>query len=92
MSVARIITTKIRASDEAEYRAYLKELGFEKVDLFPSKAHSNLNIYFENPAEVMTYTLRGVEQAFMASRSHIYFYDLDEPFDELGDIFGDEDN
>jgi len=92
MVKASIIRTKIRASDEAEYKAFLKERGFDNVELFPSKKHSNLNIYFEKPAEMMTYTLRGLEQSFMASRSHVYYYDLEDPFDELGDIFGDEDN
>lgn len=92
MTAARIIRTEILNRDEEEFRQYLKDNGFSKVEIFQSKVHSNLNIYFDNPAEVMTYTLRGIEQKFMAKRSHVYYYDLEEPFDDLGDIFGDEDN
>lgn len=89
MPKASIIKTDIYARDELEFRAYLKERGFSNVELFPSKRHNFLNIYFENPAEYMKYTLRGIEQEFMASRSHVYFYDLEDDFD-VGDIFGDE--
>ncbi len=89
---ASIIKTEILASDELEYKAYLKENGFERVEIFASTKHPYLNIYFENPAEYMVYALRGVEQRFMSSRSHVYYYDLEDTFDDLEDIFGDEDH
>lgn len=93
MSRAKIIRTEIRATDLAEFRSFLKERGYneEKVNVFASKAHSFVSLYFENPAEFMTYKLRGLEQRFMADRSHIYFYDLEDNFD-IGDFFDDEDN
>lgn len=89
---ASIIKTEILASDELEYKTFLGENGFQKVELFPSTRHPYLNIYFENPAEYMIYALRGVEQKFMSARSHVYYYDLDDYIDDIGDIFGDEDN
>lgn len=91
MSRASIIRTDIYARDELEFKAYLAERGFVNVELFPSKKHNFLNIFFENPAEYMKYKLRGIEQEFMASRSHVYFYDFEDDFD-VEDIFGDESN
>ena len=83
------IRTDIRVSDETEYKEFLKEKGFDKVEIFPTKANTCLSAYFENPAEFMRYKLRGIEQEFMGLRSNVYFYDLDEPFDDLHDIFDD---
>lgn len=91
MTKASIIKTEILASDELEYRAFLKEHGYTSIELFPSKKHQHLNIYFEKPAEHMTYVLRGLEQKFMSSRSHVYYYDLEDDFD-VGEVFGDENN
>jgi len=87
---ASIIKTEILASDELEYRAFLKDNGFTSAELFASSKHPYLNIYFENPADYMIYALRGLEQRFMSSRSHVYYYDLEDYIDDLEDIFGDE--
>ena len=89
---ASIIKTDILSSDELEFRNYLKQCGFNRVELFPSAKHSHLNIYFENPADYMIYALRGLEKRFMSARSHVYYYDLDDYIDDLEDIFGDENN
>ena len=91
MTRASIIRTEIYARDEIEFKTFLAERGFINVELFPSKTHSFLNIFFENPAEYMKYKLRGIEQEFMSSRSHVYFYDLEDDFD-VGEVFGDENN
>ena len=91
MNRASIMKTEIYAKDELAFKAYLAERGFTDLELFPSKTHNYLNIYFENPAEYMKYKLRGIEQEFMASRSHIYYHDFEDDFD-IEEFFGDESN
>ena len=89
--MTNIIRTKIYAEEEKEFRLFLENAGFSNFDLFANKDKIYLNICFHTPATIMTYTLRGVENDYKASRSNTYYYDLDQDWDdEAGDFFGDE--
>lgn len=87
---AKTFKTEILVDDEKEFRLFLKERGFGNIEVFSSEKDEYLYLYFDNAAQYMKYKLRGIEQSFMATRSHTYYYDLDQPFDELDDIFGED--
>lgn len=91
--MARIIQTGIYTEEMKEFRDYLEAQGFTEFRLFPSKRDKlHLNIYFENPATIMNYVLRGVEADYKAARSNKYFYDLDQDWDEEAENFFDHDD
>lgn len=91
-NVANMIQTSIFAKEEAEFRKFLESEGFSGFQLFPDLNEMYLNIYFDNPATIMNYTLRGVEDEYKVQRANEYYYDLDQDWDdEAEEFFGNDD-
>jgi len=85
--VSSIHRTSIFNDDEKDFRSFLEKEGFSSFDLFSSKGSTYLNIQFETDAGLFNYKLRGVENAYRATRSNKYYYDLDQDFDDEADEF-----
>ncbi len=87
------IHTKIFATEEKEFRTFLEAAGFSKFWLTPTQDKIYLSIEFKIPASIMNYKLRAIEETYRVSRSNVYYYDLDQSWDdEANDFFGNTDN
>jgi len=90
--MSNIICTKIFASELRDFRKYLQAAGFDGFHLDVASDGVYLTITFENPASVMNFKLRGIENDYKHFRSNVYYYDLDQSWDdEADDYFGDDD-
>jgi len=90
--MSNIVRTKIYTDEEHLFQKFMVEAGFKNFTLIPQRNGLCLNIEFDTPQSVFTYTLRGIEAAYMRTRSSTYFYDLDQGWDDEADeFFGDED-
>jgi len=90
--MANIICTKIFANEKREFRKFLMAAGFNGFELAISSDEVYLTITFENPASVMNFKLRGIENDYKHFRSNVYYYDLDQSWDDEADnYFGDDD-
>jgi len=91
--MASIVNTKIYSEERQEFQKYLTGEGFSGFQLVKPKDELFLQVEFEAPESVFNYMLRGIEEAYKASRGYRYFSDLDEPWDdEAADFFGDSDD
>lgn len=91
--MSSIIRTNIFAEEKKEFASYLKATGFNKFELTTTGDGLYLILEFKTSASIMNYKLRGVEESYKATRSNVYYYDLDHSWDEEADVFfGDEDD
>ncbi len=91
--MSNIVRTKIYKEEKKAFKSFMVAAGFADFSLVGQKTGLYLNIEFTTPESVFNYRLRGIEGAYMATRSSTYFYDLDHDWDdEAKDFFGDEDD
>lgn len=91
--MSSIIHTKIYNDEKKAFKFFMLNAGFSDFSLTTQKNDLYLNIVFSTPESVFNYRLRGIESAYMATRSSTYFYDLDHDWDdEAQECFGDKDD
>ena len=91
--MASIVQTKIYKEERSEFRAYLIATGFTGFALITPKKDLFLQVEFEVPQSVFNYRLRGIEEAYKATRGHRYYSDLDQPWDdEAAEFFGENED
>jgi len=91
--MSSIVRTKIYTEEKKAFRSFMLDAGFADFSLVARKNDLYLSIEFATPESVFNYRLRGIENAYMATRSNTYFYDLDHDWDdEARDFFGDDDD
>lgn len=91
--MASIVQTKIYSEERTEFRAYLLAAGFNDFALVKPKKELYLQVEFDTPESVFNYKLRGIEEAYKASRGHRYYSDLDQPWDdEAAEFFGENED
>lgn len=89
--MASIVNTKIYSEERQEFHQYLTEEGFSGFELIKPKDELYLQVEFDAPESVFNYMLRGMEEAYKASRGYRYYSDLDEGWDdEAADFFGED--
>lgn len=65
--------------------------GFKDFTLVKPRKELHLQVEFKTPESVFNYKLRGVEEAYKASRGNRYYSDLDQDWDdEAEEFFGDD--
>ena len=89
--MASIVNTKIYSEERKEFHAYMIAVGFNDFTLVKPRKDVYLQVEFETPESVFNYKLRGVEEAYKASRGNRYYSDLDQDWDdEAEEFFGDD--
>lgn len=91
--MASIVSTKIYSEERKEFRAYLLAVGFTGFTLTKPKKDLYLQVEFDAPESVFNYKLRGIEEAYKATRGHRYYSDLDQGWDdEAAEFFGENED
>lgn len=91
--MASIVQTKVYSEERKEFRAYLIATGFADFSLVKPKKELYLHVEFETPESVFNYKLRGIEEAYKATRGHRYYSDLDQSWDdEAAEFFGEDED
>lgn len=88
--MSNIVRTKIYNEEKKAFKSFMLTAGFADFSLISPKNGLYLNIEFATTQSVFNYRLRGIEDAYMSTRSNTYFYDLDHDWDdEANEFFGD---
>lgn len=91
--MSSIVHTKIYNDEKKTFKSFMLAAGFADFSLTTEKNGLYLNIEFTTPESIFNYRLRGIESAYMATRSNTYFYDLDHDWDdEANKFFGGDDD
>jgi len=91
--MASIVGTKIYSEERKEFKAYLIAAGFTGFALVKPRKDLYLQVQFDAPESVFNYKLRGIEEAYKATRGNRYFSDLDQDWDdEAAEFFGENED
>jgi hypothetical protein len=89
--MASVVQTKIYSEERKEFQAYMIAVGFTDFKLVKPRKDLYLRVEFETPESVFNYKLRGVEEAYKASRGNRYYSDLDQDWDDEAEEFFEDD-
>jgi hypothetical protein len=87
-----VIDTKVFASEKTEFGLFLKNAGFENVEVIAPEDAIYAKLQFFSKGDLLRYQLCNLEQRYLYARSDVYFYDLEQNWDHEADEYFGTDN
>jgi hypothetical protein len=90
--VTVVIDTKVFASEKIRFGIFLKDVGLENVEIIAPDDAIYLKLQFFSKGDLLRYQICNVEQRYLHARSDVYFYDLEQSWDnEVDEYFRSDD-